>query len=226
MSPAVASLVAGNLIRDARDEHWSFDERRHPGPVLLRALSRYQRRLVSGILRANRRVLVSEQETALPLANFDTGITVPDYKHPIQVEVDYPQDVNQEQRRNIVNLVPWERRLDYHRAAYLRNNTLYLTGVAADWTSFEKVRIYYIPEVNDLTTYTGAGGTLVVPNAASPCLVAYLAQFMARRAASSETIAAAERREFRADFAEAEEAFLDELAGQRQAELSVVKEVF
>jgi hypothetical protein len=223
MPPTVASLVAADLIQSARDEHPLFDDRRHPKLILLRALSRYQRRLVPLINRVNTKFLTEELETALPLADFAAGITLPDYSFPVGVEV---QSTSSETVIATVDLVAREARLRYGRAAYVWNNKLYLTGVANDWVGFSYVRFYYVAEVDPLTTYTGAGGTLVLPNAAEPCLVAYLSHFMAKRTQKTESAEAPDKRVFRDAWKEAEQDFLDELQMHTQAEVSVVREVF
>jgi hypothetical protein len=222
--PAVASLVTGDLIESARDEHSSFDSRRHPNAILIRALSRYQRRLVPRIIRLNRSVLTTTLEQALPLANFDAGIALLDYKYPAAVEVEtIPEQSGLANRKFPVDLVSWQARTRYHLGAYIRNNVLYLTGSAPDWLGFTKVRFFYMPEVEKLTT---AASVLVVPNAAEPCLVAFLASVMAQRGTTDEALEKPDAGWFRSAWREAEEEFLDEMGMHTQAQVSVVKEVF
>ncbi len=226
MPPTVASLVAADLFESARDEHPLFDPRRHPDLVLLRALSRYQRRLVPRITRVNTKFLTTELETALPLADFDAGITLPDYSYPVGAEVETPGSIQAENKKFTADIVAREARFRYDLAVYVWNNKLYLTGQAADWQGFTFVRFYYVAEVDPLTTLTGAGGTLVVPNAAEPCLVAYLCHFMAKRTQKTEKVEAPDRRQFRDEWREAETELLDELSMHVQAEVSVVRDVF
>ncbi len=223
MPPTVASLVAADLFLSSRDGHPLFDPKRHPDLLLLRALSRYQRRLVPRVTRVNTKFLTQELETALPLADFDAGITLPDYSYPVGVEV---QTTSSETENVTVDLVSREARLRYLRAAYVWNNKLYLTGVANDWLGFTFVRFYYVAEVDSLTTLSGAGGTLVLPNAAEPCLVAYLCHFMANRTQKTEDVEAPDKREFRAAWREVETEFIDEMSMHVQAEVSVIRDVF
>lgn len=223
MPPVVNSLVAGTLIEAARDLHPTFDPRRHPPLVLLRALSRYQQQLVNRIVRATTSFLTAVQETALPLADFDAGIVLPDYKYPAGVEVEGATTVNEVTPIYPVELIPWEDRRRYHLAAYTRNNVLYLTGSATDWVGFTTVRFYYVAEVDALT---GLTGTLVLPNAAEACLVGFLASFMAQRGSQDPSLEAADRREFRAIWREAEEEFLQEMEQHSHAVVSVVRETF
>ena len=226
MSPTINSLLAGDIINSSRDEHPIFDTRRHPNLVLLRALSRYQRQLIPKINRVNTKFMTSELITALPLADFDAGITLPDYIYPVGAEVETPSSVQSENRLFTADIVSREARLRYDLAVYLWNNTLYLTGHVADWQGFLSVRFYYIAQVDPLTTLTGATGTLVLPNATEPCLVAYLAHFMAKRSQKTEDVEAPDRRMFRNEWKEAEADLMDELAMHVQTEISVIRDVF
>lgn len=226
MATVINSLVAADIFKSARDEHPLFDDRRHPKLVLLRALSRYQRRLVPKITRLNTKFMTTELKTALPLADFTAGITMPDYTFPASTEVEAPSDVTGDVTRWIVDLVSREARLRYDLACYFWNNKLYLTGKKEDWQGFTQFYIYYVAEVEPLTTLTGATGTLVVPNAAEPCLVAYMCHFMAQRTQANEKAEAPDKKEFRASWRETENEFLEELGMHVQAEVSVVRDVF
>lgn len=222
--PAVASLVAKDLIQSARDEFASFDDRRHPDTVLVRALSRYQRRLVPRIIQLNRTVMTQELVQTLPLANFDAGITLLDYKYPAGVEVEtVPEESGLSVRKFQVELVAWEARFRFHLGAYIRNNVLYLTGSSRDWLGFTKVRFYYMPEVEKLT---GTTSVLVVPNAAEPCLVAFLASVMAQRGTTDKELEKPDAAWFRGAWREAEDEFLDEMGRHSQAVTSVIHDAF
>lgn len=222
--PPVASLVARDIIDAARDAHPVFDRRRHPGGVLLRALSRYQRSLAAEIIKYNPAVLTQVQETSLPLAAFDVGITLPDFKYPAGVEAEMaPEAGVTENRKHQVELVPWQARFRYHLGAFIRNNALYLTGTARDWVGFTKLRFYYVAEAEALAT---EAAVLVLPNATEPCLTAYLAHFMAQRSKGDPTAAGLDSREFRATWREAEDELLDEMGRHEQATTSVIREAF
>ncbi len=216
------SLVAADLIRSARDEHPSFaDERRHPKETLLRGLSRYQRTLASKVLKRNNAAMVTTFEEDLPLADFAAGVEVPDYKYPGGVEAIDGQGVSSR-----IDLVPWQSRNGYLLAAYLRAGVLYLTGTAVDWVGFVTLRFFYVPEVEALTALTGAGGTLVLPNAAEPCLVAFLAYLMAKRGHKDETVEKPDVTVHLTDWQAAEKDFLDEMHNHSTAESSIVRETF
>lgn len=222
--PPVASLVAQDLIDAARDLHVAFNDRRHPGGVLLRALSRYQRQLIPRIIQYNPSVLTQVQETSLPLADFDAGVTLPDFKYPAAVEAEtLPQESGLRQPKFQVDLVPWQARFRWHLGAFIRNNTLYLTGTARDWIGFTKLRFYYVAEVESLTAGTSV---LVLPNAAEPCLVAYLAHVMGQRTVGDPQVPEFDATAFLASWQAQEEALLDEMGRHDQATTSVIREAF
>lgn len=218
------TLVARDLIQSARDEHLAFDRRRHPDGMLVRALSRYQRRLVPRLIRLNPTILTQVLEQALPLPDFDAGVTLPDHKYPAGVEVEtLPQESGLRQPKFQVELIPWQARFRWHLGAFIRNNVLYLTGSERDWLGFVKLRFYYVPEVTPLTT---VDDTLVLPDAAEPCLVAFLASFMAQRPVGGADVERPDVREFRTAWRETEEEFLDEMGQHVQAQTSVIAESF
>jgi len=224
VAPVVASLVVRDLIREARDQHPSFDSRRHPDAVLVRALSQYQRNLIPRIVRRNRTILTEVIEQTLPLPDFNAGITLPDFIYPVSVEVETAlTGPGLIPRRFEVEMVPWQARGRYHLAAYIRNNTLYLTGSEVDWTGFTKLRFFYVPQVDAVT---GLSSTLSLPNSAEPCLVAFLAALMARRGCRDQAHERPDAAFFHATWREVEDEFLDEMAHQTQAQTSVIREVF
>ena len=63
------TLVAGDLITSARDRSPTFDDRRHPDPVLLRALSSYQKELLGKIIRLDPSKAVEFFDQAVRLAS-------------------------------------------------------------------------------------------------------------------------------------------------------------
>jgi hypothetical protein len=224
--PTPASLVVQDLILSARDHHASFEARRHPDPVLMRALSRYQRTLVPQLLRLRPDAVVSLQTTVLPLADFDAGITVPDFTYPRGVEATLPAVAGLAERHRAVDLVSWGDRHRYTNAAYLRGQVLFLTGTASDWTEYTAIRFHYTPQVDALTATTGAGGTLILPNAAEPCLVTFLAAFMAKRGHADESVGQPNVAGLQAEWEAAEQMFLSESGRHQQAVVGVVRESF
>jgi hypothetical protein len=226
MPPTVASLVARDLIQAARDAHPAFEERRHPSAMLLRLLSAYQRRLGAKLIQRNRMILTASQDTALPLADFAAGITVPDYKRPLKVWALSAATTDDPDPKTEVDLVGWQAAVRYLRAASLRNNVLYLSGQVSDWAGFTGIRFEYVPELDSLTALTGSGGTLALPNAAESCVVAYLAYRMAARGVKAEDIEPPDTGLFLREWQVAEDDLLTEIAGHVQATVGVVREVF
>ncbi len=222
--PVVASLVAGDLIDEARDEHPTFDDRRHPGKALRRRLNRYQRELIPEITTRNRSILTDVLEQSLPLADFAAGVVVPDYSYPAVVEIEGPPEAGELKNRTFdIDIVEWAARHGYHMASYLRNNVLYLTGTARDWNGLTTLRFYYVPEVDDLTAPTS---TLILPNSARSCLVANLAAFMASRGRTEDPKEQPDKAWFDGQWQRAEQRFFSTMAKNTQVTSSIIREVF
>ena len=217
------ALVAGELITSARDEHPTFNDRRHPDPVLLRALSRYQRELFGKLIRLDSQKAVIYQDTALPLASFDAGIAVPTYKYPSGAEARTSTCTIGRQ----LKIVAWERRTEYHHAVYLRNGVLYLTGLESYWTDYDTIRFFYVPELAALAIDAAAmSAVLSLPDAAEATLVAFLALQMAKRGGAGDGETAPDAKVFGGEWVAAEDRFLDEMGRNTQAVSSVIRDVF
>ena len=215
------TLVAADLIRAGRDQHPTFDDRRHPDPVLLRALSRYQRELLARIIALDPSEAVTHLDTALPLADFHAGIAVPVYKYPFGAEV----TESGAEHSTPVDIVPWRSQADHIFAVYLVNNVLYLCGEDYNWTGYSNLRFLYVPEPAALILAMTTVLTYL-PNAAEPALVAFLAFQMAKRGGAGEGQAKPDVSLFAAEWRAAEERLFDETGRRTQAVVSVIREAF
>src|SRR5574342_491449 len=101
------TLLAGTLIDEARDLHVSFSDRDHPTKLLLRELDRYQKALLSRALIINEDYLNSVQQTAMPLAVFANGITLPVGAIPTRAEF-----VDTHTHSHELEIKPWAYRQD------------------------------------------------------------------------------------------------------------------
>jgi hypothetical protein len=214
------TLVVRDLVTAARDEHPTFDDRRHPDPVLLRALSRYNKELLGKIIRLDDSKGVEYFDQALPLAVFDNGIAIPAYKYPFGLQA----TALGRTRPHPLDLVSWEESSQYRHAGYLLNGILFLCGRPHDWTSFSSVRFLYVAEpaalAMDLATVLTA-----MPDSAEPTLVAYLALKMAQRGGAGEGETRPDPGVFGAQWQAAEDRLLDEMGRNTQAVSSVIRDV-
>ncbi len=215
------TLVAGDLIKSARDEHPTFDDRRHPDPVLLRELSRYQRELLAKIVAMDPTLAVEYVDTPLPLAVFENGIAIPAYKYPFGAQVTHVRDG----RTHPVEIVSWESNTLYRHAVYLLNGILFLCGKAHDWEHFTNIRFLYVPEIAALAMQTTAVLTYL-PNAAESTLVSYLAMKMAQRGGAADGEPKPDPGVFAAQWQLDEDRLFDELGRRTQAVSSVIRSVF
>jgi hypothetical protein len=219
------TLVADNLIVAARDASPTYDDRRHPDAVLLRALSRYQKELLGRIIRLDPSKAVEYFDQALPLTVFANGIAVPAYKYPLGAQVTYSggTDVCH------LTLVQWADNLRYShggdesgaRACYLLNGILFLCGEAEDWTEFSSLRWRYVAEPAALAMSRATVLTLL-PDSAEGTLVAYLALKMAQRGGAEEGEPKPDAASAAADWQVAEDRFFDEMGRNTQAVSSII----
>jgi hypothetical protein len=213
------TLVAGDVIESARGLHPSFNKLRHPDPLLIRALSRYQRELLARIIRLDSSLAVAFFDQALPLADFSAGIAVPPYKYPFGAAA-----ISATGKQHHMDLVSWEASKLYHHAAYLLNGVLFLAGKEHNWTSYATIRFLYVPEPSAVTL--SLGGTLdALPEAAESVVVSYLGLVMASRGGADDGMAKPNPSEFRVDWTQAEQRFFDEIGRHTQAQTSVVRDV-
>lgn len=168
-------MDAGTIIDEARDLHPSFVVRHHPNKVLLRQLERREKEMLRRALEINEDYRSATLTTAMPLAVFANGITLPTGVTPTGADyIDAAGD------RFEIQLRPWHHRGDPAplRTGYVKAGVVYLRGIAADWNGATSVLIYHTPAVTALTTLTSV---LAIGDEAKDHLVADLAYFMARR---------------------------------------------
>lgn len=171
------ALTAAGVIRTARDGHPSFTHEAHPDPVLVRALSAEQRRLVPKLVAENPSAVAVPLDPIIPSTfDFSAGLVLPEH-HLIHdpgeavTVCGHSQPVYKISAANR-NL----RRPD--RAFYVHGGKLFLAGTVIEWSTITEVRITYVPVAADLTSMSA---TLVLPDAAESCLSRFLQAFMAGR---------------------------------------------
>ncbi len=216
------TLVVSDIINSARDEHPSFDERRHPDRVLVRMLSRYQRELVAKALHRNAAVLLQRTSVTLPLANFDAGITLPANKFVSGADAILATDTTV---RTPIELLDWGRHSDPapFPSGWIENGVLYLQGQARDWERYGSIVVFYIPEPAELTS---PNSTFVLPDSAAPALVANTAAFMVRRGHNDPALPPVDAQFFYLRAAAIEESWLQEISRQRHLQILEVRDVW
>lgn len=210
------TTTAGQVITEARDWHPSFDQRRHPNGSLMRLLSSYQREVTGKIARVNPALLATPVTYALPLADFNEGMKLPQRSYIMPaIEVRYTQNSDVAVTIELVNLT---RRIDRDlipNAAYVRGDRLFLTGRAENWAPFGSLTVNMVLTPKELTALTDV---VMLPDWGMDAYVSALVRAMAIRGGLSGDILGAA--------AEAEQQFLDTVAQQRAAETSYTRDVF
>lgn len=223
-------LTVNEVMIGARDAHLTFDEKRHPAKVLLRALSAYHRRLLAKVGFSSAPAVSISFDTALPLLDFDAGIPLPDY---IIIDGARTTDGSTPPIKGKCVILPWEKR-DAASVPFpsiyvqgttvndVRTERAFLSGKVTDWVRYKVLTITYVPAPADLAT----GDTMQLPQTGYDAVTGFLVSLMAERGSGDKDFPGPDAGRAKANFKESESAFLDELAGRRRAVTSTITEVF
>lgn len=214
------ALVAGTIIDEARDWHPTFNVRDHPDKALLRALDQYQRTLIARIVQVNEDYSRTILTTALPLATFANGITL-----PANLLVTGAEFLDISGNRHEVDLRPMMYRDDPapRYTLFIGANVAYLRGAAQDWNAIQSIDIAYIPVPTALALLTDV---LTIGDSARRSLVMHLCYMMATRGTTRSDVPPLNPDGFRRDWMRTEEEFLYEVATMRAGQTFTVREIW
>lgn len=222
-------MTPDDVINQARELDPAFTAKRHPRRVAINWLSRLQRRLVAEWAKLEETQHVEVYTISFPLASFADGEFLADAESaslPLKITaVHRPLDVFIEGRElpEDLDLVRWGDRNRKHdeRAAYIREDTMFFTGVEEMWEDVTSVEFTYTPTPPDIVE---ADEELLLPDTAENVLVDWLAAFFARRSNDKEL--ARPRREYLADAQDSEALWLDEIRRREGATISRTRVVW
>ena len=215
------TLTAGPILEAARDRHVSFDRRHHPDPSCLRYLSSYVRQLHGRVAAIDETQVAEEQTTALPLFDFEAGITIPANRTICGAVVKDAQWGKVD-----LDIVQWANRFDRNTprlACWEVAGIVYLSGQASTYVNYTEVAFLVVAIPADLTALTS---TIALPDTAQECLQARVAEFMAKRGVSIEGVAAPDPRQFANDAEAAEIKFLADIGNRLSGRSFRVRDVF
>lgn len=183
------ALVPSQLIDRARDFHESFSPKEIPVPMLLRQLTRLERRIYQSVHRLNDEALADVQVIGQPLIEQSLDGTGLDLVQHYRVLAVFLRDNEHPQTPDIkVSIVPQHNRMNVkhrHPVGYLLGQKLFLLPLTTwgftDQTGYEtakEVRVVHVPVPPDITSVSQA---LKVPDAAEEVLTNGLVLFMAGR---------------------------------------------
>lgn len=141
----LGGLTAGDVIKEARDLHMTFNDRAHPNGTLLRTLSNYQRHITSKIVQVNPDLLASEASVSLPLADFNAGILLPAYTYIMpalelqlaaNTALKHPLPLKAASLRSVAELP--------NRFAYLRGNQLFLGRRPENYELYDQLQLQLV----------------------------------------------------------------------------------
>lgn len=178
-----ATLTVGDVLQVARDLHPALSETNAPSDLGFRVVGRLQRLMYDAVVDRIPAYLSQVFTVAMPLADFEAGITLSDYlpngwKDLMEGFCHYGDQPTTKQFR--MKSVPWgQRDMPQPFPAYtFRNDIVYLLGSADDWSQVDTLSFYYtgIPEDPE-----DAEDVLSVPIDARDALAAKVAAFYAGR---------------------------------------------
>jgi hypothetical protein len=215
------TLTAGPILETARDRHVTFNRRHHPDPVLLRELTSYVRTLSGLVSRIDETLLAEEETVALPLFDFEAGMSIPANRTIVGVVLKDAQGGKLD-----VDVIPWANRFDRNRprlAAWEVAGSVYLSGQASTYVNYTEVGLLVIPIAAPFAALTD---TIPLPDTVEECLTTHLAMYMAKRGTTEEGVDKPDPRSFTNDAAEAEVRFLAEVGNRVAGRSFRVRDVF
>lgn len=209
------------VIDGARGLDQSFSPQNHPGRVCLEFLTRYQRRLAAKMLQREKDSISSEITISLPLADFPNGVAL-ESAPGVALQYDMIQDLyllDDEDRSWPLPLVPFKGRMTADRTLFcwIREKTLFLSGIAQDWVNYSSIRVTHAPTPGAVALDTD----MILPDTAFDVCVLALGAEMGKRnpeALKRSTIAQ--------EAMDAEEDFLNVIEERNDPEIGTVRRVF
>lgn len=195
------TLLAGDIIDEARDRHAAFDVRRNPQKAVRRFLASYCVELAGKINRIDETALITEYVQALPLADFTVGITLPANRGIAGVVA---LDNKSPAQKFPVDLIPWATRGDSNvplASAWLYAGKLYLQGEAASWRNIVSIAVAYTP---DFALITADADVIPLRQDTRMALIENAALFMAGRGHNDTALPPIDMKKFAMTAAEAE----------------------
>lgn len=205
------------VILNARDEHPAFTRRSTPDAPLLRFLTRLQQRLLSEISHWKKDAVQEVYEVDLPLVEFDDGEELPAHLLVHGGTVYFNHASRDPEELHVVQFADRLRRYRFRWGAYVQVSTLKLLGREQDWSTVDRLEVFYFPEGPELTA---RDSEFILPGQPLNCLTAAVADFLASRTEGVDV------QEYAARAGASEEAYLDQVTGRRRATVSKVREVW
>ncbi len=214
------TITAAEVIEGARDLHAAFSPQRNSNRLLLRQLAKYKRRLFQLITNINPSVLQeATTDVSVDIATFDfaNGQDLGDHIYILPDGEIEPQNEIDPGDRSKFFLISQNVRL-FSRpllSGWMRGNRIFLQGSEQDWSGFITLHLSVIPIPTGPTAL--ADNFDPMPDTGLDVLTDYAAFVMAKRGHVDNSIPPLNASEFRADFAQSEQAFLEEMGLRKKA---------
>jgi hypothetical protein len=176
------SIIAAQIIDEARDYHVAFDDRGTPDKAMLRTLSRIERKLAQDISVVAENSLAVTQNYVNVAGMLENGIPVPEHLLVLQATISSGGYIHP------LHMVSWADRLSEgvrrHPSAYITGQRLMLGNPSlhraggAGWSAVDGITVTYVPVPPPLTSLSQP---ISLPDQAHTALVTNLAWWLAVR---------------------------------------------
>jgi hypothetical protein len=220
------TITAEQVIDAARDEHPAFSPQRFPPATLLRQLERYHKRLAGKLSNVNSSVLAVELVIDLLTFDFVNGLAFPANLYVLpDGEVEPQNEIDPGDRAKFV-LIGQNVRLGTRPvlSGWFIQNQFYLNGDARNWAGFLRLHMHYTAE--PVGPVALADNFDPMPDEVEDVLVARLAMHMAKRGHIDASIPPIDKPVYLAEFADAEQRFLEQQGEKKKARLIKTQDVF
>lgn len=213
-------LTLGEAVNEARSGHPAFRERRIPGPVIRKALRRYERELYAEVLQRDPQTVASTDTIDLSSHTVGNAYTLSGtLLKPLGGQVHFDNS----DRKKRLRFVPYKNRFrpTVPFPAYYLDGDIYLVGKDSDWHGVSKVDVVYVAEP---TLVSATSDTFSLPEGAQAAIVARAELEMAKRAPVDDKGNSPNPETYLTLFQRAENRFLNELAEKDRAEETIIRE--
>ena len=219
-------IQAGSVIDQARSRNAAFNKNQHPNKGALQHLSKYVKRVHGLLAQLDPSLVTINVDTALPLVDFDAGITLPAGTRLVESIVGNYATTNSPPRQPYrIRIIDYVQRFAPNAprgAAWQQGGVMYLRSPASIWASFASVTMTIATMPTDLADLAD---TLALPDTAEEACIEEVAYFFAKRVAQ-EKESMVNIDVFKACASEAHQAFFDDISNNMGNRMFFIEDVW
>lgn len=220
-------LLASSVLLAARDAHPTFRRERHPDPVLVRFLDRYQDRIASEIAQTRRTAVARTFGILTAEHDFEAGDLIADYleegeRAPIALAGAIIPAESRTLRGVPIPIIedPGVAENTHGFVVLWHAERVRLVGGEATWRGIDAVEIDYFPRFQSITALSSPVG---LPGDPTALLEAAAADFMAQRSTAEDQVP---KVDLKVRLDQELNAYLDTVTGRRRAIVSQIRDSY